>query len=509
LEFHSRLEKAERERKRLEESLLPYVIRVPREKTNRIQVKEPPIGTPENFRWLYLAIRRWMTDVALQQTDRSRKSPFITTALSMATSSFNAADQYIRKHTPRKSHNRHYDLVKRLLGNQPLSGHPKQARMEEIIGGQFADIDVHKLAQQKFVIFVKWRETAKALRSSHGNARAIADAIETKIGQVLDHKLHELKITETTFNTLYRHALREKAESLMGAFPFALDGRSIWAEHYEPNMQFKWYERFVKQESPEVPKSKKGRSLRESFLRNIQLKFDELLHRLEVVQALRSEDGISIPSDIEREVNTKLKRVESHLDELTKEYFGMDEKPDQSPRWLLYQLSQLVYNLSPRKVVEALVGDVDYPTRLQMIDAFNLDLYPLILVTSSVGEEGIDLQKRCDNVVHYDLEWNPAIVEQREGRVDRKGRTSDSKVQVRTLVLEGTFDERIQRRCGTRRLWMDLYLCKDRREFEKETQAGILIENEYARSEAEPLAKFLTPLVLDLRPSKKVWDGPE
>ena len=52
---------------------------------------------------------------------------------------------------------------------------------------------------------------------------------------------------------------------------------------------------------------------------------------------------------------------------------------------------------------------------------FNLPYNPFVLLVSRVGEEGIDLQKQCRYVIHYDLEWNPAKMEQREGRVDRVG----------------------------------------------------------------------------------------
>jgi SNF2 family DNA or RNA helicase len=48
-------------------------------------------------------------------------------------------------------------------------------------------------------------------------------------------------------------------------------------------------------------------------------------------------------------------------------------------------------------------------------------LLPDILVCTQVGQEGIDLHRHCRHVVHYDLGWNPAAIEQRTGRVDRIG----------------------------------------------------------------------------------------
>jgi len=45
---------------------------------------------------------------------------------------------------------------------------------------------------------------------------------------------------------------------------------------------------------------------------------------------------------------------------------------------------------------------------------------PGILLTTDVAAEGLDLQ-RAERVIHYDLPWTPARLEQREGRVRRAG----------------------------------------------------------------------------------------
>lgn len=48
-----------------------------------------------------------------------------------------------------------------------------------------------------------------------------------------------------------------------------------------------------------------------------------------------------------------------------------------------------------------------------------------VLVATDCLSEGINLQDYFDAVLHYDLPWNPNRIEQREGRVDRFGQTSD------------------------------------------------------------------------------------
>jgi hypothetical protein len=52
---------------------------------------------------------------------------------------------------------------------------------------------------------------------------------------------------------------------------------------------------------------------------------------------------------------------------------------------------------------------------------FNTPYRPEILISTSVGQEGIDLHRECRHVIHHDLDWNPAVIEQRTGRVDRIG----------------------------------------------------------------------------------------
>ncbi len=68
-----------------------------------------------------------------------------------------------------------------------------------------------------------------------------------------------------------------------------------------------------------------------------------------------------------------------------------------------------------------------------------------ILLFSDIGSEGLDYQF-CDCIVNYDLPWNPMRIEQRIGRIDRMGQTSES-VAIVNLVTPGTIDADIHDRC--------------------------------------------------------------
>jgi superfamily II DNA/RNA helicase len=48
--------------------------------------------------------------------------------------------------------------------------------------------------------------------------------------------------------------------------------------------------------------------------------------------------------------------------------------------------------------------------------------HPLrILIATDAAREGLNLQHHCADLFHFDLPWNPARLEQRNGRIDRKG----------------------------------------------------------------------------------------
>jgi len=54
-----------------------------------------------------------------------------------------------------------------------------------------------------------------------------------------------------------------------------------------------------------------------------------------------------------------------------------------------------------------------------VITAFNSPFFPEHLVTTSVLQEGVNLQYFCKNVYHYGIAWTPGDNEQRAGRIDR------------------------------------------------------------------------------------------
>jgi hypothetical protein len=93
--------------------------------------------------------------------------------------------------------------------------------------------------------------------------------------------------------------------------------------------------------------------------------------------------------------------------------------------------------------------------------AFNLPGPPYVLICTKMAREGIDLHLWCRRVVQYDLEWNPALMEQQIGRVDRIGslsRRDSQPVEVVWAWVPGTFEEYMARKVKERMEMMKILL---------------------------------------------------
>jgi len=94
-------------------------------------------------------------------------------------------------------------------------------------------------------------------------------------------------------------------------------------------------------------------------------------------------------------------------------------------------------------------GDVKDEQRLQLRMCFELpkeDVAAIdILLFTEVGSEGLDYQF-CDMMINYDLPWNPMRIEQRIGRIDRRGQKSEV-VNIYNVLTSDTVDADIYHRC--------------------------------------------------------------
>jgi hypothetical protein len=97
---------------------------------------------------------------------------------------------------------------------------------------------------------------------------------------------------------------------------------------------------------------------------------------------------------------------------------------DDTRRWLHLLLERAIANsASPAGRLASFHGATPDKDRDAIKRAFNAppDQSPLrILIATDAAREGLNLQAQCYDLVHFDLPWNPARLEQRNGRIDRK-----------------------------------------------------------------------------------------
>lgn len=102
--------------------------------------------------------------------------------------------------------------------------------------------------------------------------------------------------------------------------------------------------------------------------------------------------------------------------------------------------------------VEQIDGSVKNDDRLDFRARFELpkddpEAIDIMLFTE-VGSEGLDYQF-CDMMINYDLPWNPMRIEQRIGRIDRRGQGNEV-VNIYNIITSDTVDADIYDRCLSR-----------------------------------------------------------
>lgn len=93
-------------------------------------------------------------------------------------------------------------------------------------------------------------------------------------------------------------------------------------------------------------------------------------------------------------------------------------------RWLEGRLRQaLGHSHQAAGRIGSYTGSTTADDRERLKRAFNTppQRHPLrILIATDAAREGLNLQRHCRDLLHFDLPWNPSRLEQRNGRIDRK-----------------------------------------------------------------------------------------
>ncbi len=93
--------------------------------------------------------------------------------------------------------------------------------------------------------------------------------------------------------------------------------------------------------------------------------------------------------------------------------------------------------------------------RQKISDAFNAGKLDAVIGNTATMGEGINLQKRTSDIHHLDLPWEPASMQQRNGRGLRQGNTKEG-VRIHTYLAKGSFDGYRYQTITSKKDWQDL-----------------------------------------------------
>lgn len=162
-----------------------------------------------------------------------------------------------------------------------------------------------------------------------------------------------------------------------------------------------------------------------------------------------------------------------------REYLGKDDRAE------LARLLRFARGASLRDADEETVNtELFLPVRTvtggdenrdAVLGEFNSPFLPIALVCSTVSQEGIDMHRYCRTVVLHDLNWNPAMLEQRVGRLDRvdalaEKRNPPAPVEVFVPYLAESYDEAQFRRVLSRAEMQEAFFGRNDAVFEDDIE---------------------------------------
>lgn len=137
-------------------------------------------------------------------------------------------------------------------------------------------------------------------------------------------------------------------------------------------------------------------------------------------------------------ITAKLQGLESLIDKLRA------EKPDDW-RVVIFttrlETQTSIQNFLEDKGIKCgLINGTTASVNVDTLEKFRADKPKInVIISTEAGSEGVNMQI-ANVLVNYDLPWNPMVVEQRIGRIQRLG-SPHEKVIIFNIVLENTFEE--------------------------------------------------------------------
>lgn len=463
----------------------------------RLVVKDSPLLPLEgNDAWIYLHLRDLLVDAEQASREHENEKPsFIPGDLRQCLSSYDQLEKsaILAKKLPRAQETKRMVQQLRTSGHQ----HPKVAALRAVVG-TILDAQIERWREkpqerfEKILVFNTLMRTASLLK----------EALEKTVEEKLDPFIEE-QVEKAGWASV------KEAKKLIAE---ALDH-----EHKEAkaHLREKFDRRFLKVDQELLEgtglemKGEQG-ELVDIMFRRAKNHCQQPLFLLRMALWFRARgelegevlDMSEVKSFVMQRVGDKLRRsldeiVDEHLDDTPTQGVAFSEDNKEKAK---RKIKRLAHILASPDYVARFDGEQDEDDKDLRRENFNRPYAPLVLLVSRVGEEGIDLQNHTRYILHYDAEWNPAKMEQREGRVDREGRKTRGAVQVQFFLLKDTYEERIFHTVMQRDAWFQVFIGSKRKELARgvdvDDEAGEDVVEEQGQLTAEERDK----VIIDLRP---------
>jgi hypothetical protein len=152
----------------------------------------------------------------------------------------------------------------------------------------------------------------------------------------------------------------------------------------------------------------------------LQAVLDEYAHLLKESLGVAAAPAPEIAKSISSELIAALtlRTASLYIDEVTAPRYAREVKLESEPMHVRFAM-RFGDERSDEEPLPVFVGSSARTRKERVRAAFNSPFWPFVLVSTSVGQEGLDFHHYCHAVMHWNLPSNPVDLEQREGRIHR------------------------------------------------------------------------------------------
>ena len=175
------------------------------------------------------------------------------------------------------------------------------------------------------------------------------------------------------------------------------------------------------------------RALEYAHAGGLQAVLDEYAHLLKESLGIVAAPVADMAEKISGELIAALtlRTASLRVDEVTAPRYAREVKLNSEPMHVRFAM-RFGDDRYDEEVLAGFAGSSAGTRKERVRSAFNSPFWPFVLVSTSVGQEGLDFHHYCHAVTHWNLPSNPVDLEQREGRIHRyKGHAVRKNVAAR------------------------------------------------------------------------------